>query len=202
MDLLERLARHLIINSSFIPDIGLYHGKMGIVLFFAHYARFTGSPLYDEFAGELLDEICQQINLDTPVHFESGLCGIGWSILYLLENKFIKGDANEILSEIDEKIMETDVRRINDLSERTGLAGILLYINKRIHFSQTKQPHGIFDELYIKDIESANNRLGQLPANPLYDLIDAKYPENDNITDWLLGLECGCAGLGLKKVLK
>lgn len=37
--ILTRIANHLIINTSFMTDLGLYHGKMGIVLFFAHYAQ-------------------------------------------------------------------------------------------------------------------------------------------------------------------
>lgn len=39
----------------------MYHGKMGVVLFFAHYASYTREPLYDDFVGELLDEICENI---------------------------------------------------------------------------------------------------------------------------------------------
>ena len=33
--LLQQIANHLIVNSSFLDDLGLYHGKMGLVLFFA-----------------------------------------------------------------------------------------------------------------------------------------------------------------------
>jgi hypothetical protein len=31
-EILTRIANHLIINASFLSDLGLYHGKMGIVL--------------------------------------------------------------------------------------------------------------------------------------------------------------------------
>lgn len=30
---IERIINHLVIASSFTPNIGLYHGKMGIVIF-------------------------------------------------------------------------------------------------------------------------------------------------------------------------
>ena len=49
--LLRRIANHLILHSIDIEDIGLFHGKMGVVLFFAHYARYTDSAIYDDFAG-------------------------------------------------------------------------------------------------------------------------------------------------------
>jgi hypothetical protein len=32
-ELLLRIARHLIMHASFLTDLGLFHGKMGIVLF-------------------------------------------------------------------------------------------------------------------------------------------------------------------------
>ena len=97
-DLLPRIARHLIMHASYTPDMGLYHGKMGIVLFFAHYARYMGNSLYNEFAGELLDEVYQGIHTELPVNFESGLCGVGWGIEYLLQYGFMEGDSDEILS--------------------------------------------------------------------------------------------------------
>ena len=56
-DWLNRIINHLIMNASFTHNPGLYHGKMGIVIFFAHYARFTRDLHYDKFAGYLLDEI-------------------------------------------------------------------------------------------------------------------------------------------------
>ena len=76
--LLRRIANHLILHSIDIEDIGLFHGKMGVVLFFAHYARYTDSAIYDDFAGELLEEICENIPETLPINLETGLCGIGW----------------------------------------------------------------------------------------------------------------------------
>ena len=34
---IERIINHLVIASSFTPNIGLYHGKMGIVISLCHY---------------------------------------------------------------------------------------------------------------------------------------------------------------------
>jgi hypothetical protein len=76
--LLLRIARHLMLHASFIPENGLYHGKMGIVLFFAHYGRYSENSPYGDFAGELLEDICEDIHVNTPADFENGLCGIGW----------------------------------------------------------------------------------------------------------------------------
>jgi hypothetical protein len=200
-NLLERIANHLIMNASFLPDLGLYHGKMGIVIFFAHYARYTGETLYDDFAGELLDEIYEEIHDKISIYFESGLCGIGWGIEYLLENDFIEGDSDDILSEIDMKIMERDLRRIKDLSFRTGLEGVSCYILKRINSSYRKKNITPFDDIYLSDwrmiikyLDIKNKKIELLSL-----LLDI--PEGENFLAWELSLDKGCAGCGLKKIL-
>ena len=46
--MLNRIIHYLILNASFIRDLGLLDGKMGICIFFYLYARQTGSKLYEE----------------------------------------------------------------------------------------------------------------------------------------------------------
>ena len=57
--LLKRIADHQMLHGSFRRDLGVLNGKMGIVLFFFHYARYTGRVLYEDFAGEMLEEVIQ-----------------------------------------------------------------------------------------------------------------------------------------------
>ena len=129
---LLRIARHLIVNSSYTDNLGLFDGKIGIVIFFAHLARYSRKKIYDDFAGKLLDEVYAQIHTETPINFKNGLCGIGWSMEYLLQNDFIEGNSNDVLAGIDEKIMERDPLRVCDKSFETGAAGILFYILTRL----------------------------------------------------------------------
>ena len=95
--LLNRIVNHLILHSCSLDDVGLFHGKTGVVLFFAHYARYTGIEMYDDFAEKLLEDIANNISKALPINMEFGLCGIGWGINYLIQNGFMKGDPNEIL---------------------------------------------------------------------------------------------------------
>lgn len=155
-ELLQRIANHLIINSSYLDNLGLFHGKMGVVIFFYHYSRYTSNPIYEEFAGELLDEIFEEIHDKLPIDFENGYLGIGWGIEYLAEQKFIDGDANDILEDIDKKIMERDIRRISDMSLNTGLEGVFHYVLAR----------------------SRNNE----DINPLSNIIKMKSPDNFFVT--------------------
>lgn len=147
----EKVISYILLNSSFISNLGLFHGKMGIALFFAHYARFTKQTLYDDFAGELLDEIYDNISVNMPVDLENGLCGIGWGIEYLLRNSFMEGSSDEILEEIDRKVMERDPRRIIDMSFRKGLGGIMYYILARLTSFRTNQKIP-FDKQYLYEL--------------------------------------------------
>jgi len=199
-NLLLRIARHLTMQASFIPDLGLYHGKMGIVLFFAHYARYTKNRLYDEFAGELLDEIYDEIHTGLPVNFECGLCGIGWGIEYLLQNGFMEGNSDEILSVIDVRIMERDLRRITDPSVRTGLEGISYYISKRINPPSRKSGCLPFDETYLNEWNLVSRSISIPDDRVILNSIIDTHPEREDITSWKLGLETGCAGVGLKYI--
>jgi hypothetical protein len=108
---LQRIANVLLLNASFIDNPGLLNGKMGIAIFFYHYSRYTNNKIYEDYAGELVDEIYEEINTSTPVNFENGLTGIGWGIEYLVKNKFVQADTDEALAEIDNAIYR---HRINN----------------------------------------------------------------------------------------
>ena len=103
--LLSRIANHQLMFGSFNTDSSIVYGRMGLVLFFFHYARYTENTLFEDFGGEILDEIFDDMHTEMIWGFESGLCGIAWGIEYLLANKFISGDSNEVLFDIDQKII-------------------------------------------------------------------------------------------------
>jgi hypothetical protein len=189
------------INASFLSDLGLYHGKMGIVLFFAHYSLYTGNAIYDDFAGELMDEITEEIHAGVPVHFESGLSGIGWGIEYLIKNGFMNGNPDNILSDIDRKITEKNLSRMTDSSVRTGLKGISCYIEK--HIAAPKKSKS-FDGAFLKDYVYAKQKFKiTVPdEGEILSAIYKKTPKGDDITLWQLGLENGNAGYGLKIILR
>jgi len=151
--LLDRIARYLMINASFTNDLGLFHGKMGIVLFFSHYGRYKNDPVYQEFAGELLDEIYEDLHDELPIYLENGLCGLGWGIEYLVQHHFMNGETGVVLEDIDRRILERDPGRINDISLRKGLTGLALYMAE--HLSSPHLGRTIVDREYVEDISRA-----------------------------------------------
>lgn len=122
----QRIINTLLLNASFIDNLGLMHGKMGISILFYHLARKYNNKIYEDYAGELIDEIYEEINPKTPVDFENGLAGIGWGIEYLVQNKFIEADTDEVLEEFDKKIYAKLLE--NHLKMGKGLKGLLGYI--------------------------------------------------------------------------
>ena len=200
-DLLQRIANHLIFNASFLHKIGLYHGKMGAVLFFAHYAHYTSNELYNDFTGELLDEIYEDIHTELAIDFENGLCGIGWGVEYLLQNGFMDGDSDDILQDMDKRIMERDLRRIENMDVCSGLTGISYYIHTRLYSSCRKDRVQPFDTTYLADWNSVKGSI-LIPDNKqiLQTIFPEKLNEEDFLT-WDLGLNKGCIGKGLKMLL-
>ncbi|MDR0560363.1 MAG: hypothetical protein LBG92_09325 [Prevotellaceae bacterium] len=166
-ELLQRIVNHQLMNVSFCNNPGLLNGKTGCAIFFFHYARYTGNSLHEDFAGELLDEVYEDIQTNTSVSFSSGLVGIACGISYLIHYKFVEGDADDVLEEMDKKIMEKDLRRINDFSLDTGLEGIAWYALCRLYSGENKP----FDSLYINDLQHACLRMkenGNSPFIPMF----------------------------------
>lgn len=150
---LKQIADHYLLRGLFCQEIGLWNGKTGMAIFFFLLSRQTHNRWYEEFAGELLDDVCNNLSLHCPITFADGLCGIGWAIEFLKKEGFIEGDTDEILEEVDKRVMERDVRRITDTSLETGLAGIVAYIRSRLESERTTN-NIPFDSSYL---ESLNN---------------------------------------------
>jgi hypothetical protein len=131
-DRILRIANVLLLNASFTDNIGLLNGKMGIAIFFYNYARYTGSKIFEEYAGELIDEIYEEINTNTPADFTNGLTGIGWGIEYLVKNGFIEADTDEALSDIDNSVYRSMFSRPLLLENGNELFGYGFYYIARL----------------------------------------------------------------------
>jgi hypothetical protein len=131
--LLNTLLNTLLLNASFIDNLGLMHGKMGISICFFYLARQTQNKIYEDYAGELIDKIYEEITADATFGFENGLAGIGWGIEYLVLNKFIDADTDEVLEEFDNRVFKELIYNTpKDIGLLNGVLGIGAYFLKRI----------------------------------------------------------------------
>lgn len=200
----QRLTNHLILNGSFVDDIGLFYGKMGIAFFLYHYGRYTKEPMYGLLGENLIEDVYENIHENIPATMDKGLCGIAWGICSLLENHFLEGDVNEILADIDTKIMERDPVRITDLSFNTGIGGIWSYAQTRISFAKKTHTPLPFDQRYRNELENSV-RMARLPLRVCSPLDVIRVVEIASVINLLkvpLGLDNGCSGVALKHVLK
>ena len=156
---LKNIADHHLLRGLFCQELGLWEGKTGMSIFFFLLSRHTGNRWYEEFAGELLDDVCSHLSQHCPVTFADGLCGIGWAIEYLKKEGFIEGDTDEILAEVDKQVMERDVRRITDATLETGLVGIAAYVRSRLD-SQRNTNSTPFDSSYLENLNNACLSMG------------------------------------------
>lgn len=194
------MVHHLILKSPFIENLGLFHGKMGIALFFFEYGRSTGCDVYTDIAEELLDDIWALIHTELSFRFDSGLSGIGWGIEYLLQNHFISGDGNEVCEEMDRAIMQTDLCRLDDLCLDTGLEGIYYYVSARMQGATSQKNPLPFDSRYWEDLHHVNSFFDMDDLGTFYN----RYPVSVSpfLSSVLLTEEtCLSAPLGLKNGL-
>lgn len=188
---LNKIAKNLLLHGNSCIDLGLYNGRMGMVLFLFHYARHTGLSLHQSFANEMLDDVLEDTSNLLPITFSTGLCGIGWGIEYLIQNGFVQENSDEILEELDIRVMEFDIRRISDISLDKGLEGIACYVLSRLKSPRNgKQP---FDISYIEELKSAMQRfcINASEQNNLSIMLRITETLEDKLNDysWKIGLK-------------
>lgn len=177
---LDRIANYLMINYPFVQDISLMKGRMGGVVFFCEYAKYTGKDYYFDYAFDLFESIYNSIPSDIPLNFCDGLCGIGWGIEYLLQNEFMDGNSDDVLQDFDTKIMEWDTRKVTDFSLDTGLSGILLYVLTRLESFDRKEKVQPFDRLYLSELfNKIESNLSAIPLILRYKLSNVKTSKTD-----------------------
>lgn len=133
----QKLLHHLVLHSNNVFSTGLFGGQLGIALVLAKYAKAKKMKPLVTVSDFLLDQIFDHLNANMPLDFASGLCGIGWSVEFLLQCKYRKGNSLDICEAIDQKMMMSRVTYMDDLSLETGLEGWLHYLLAHIQGTAT-----------------------------------------------------------------
>lgn len=214
----DSLLTFLTLNSTFLSNLGLFHGRMGCALFFAKYSYVSHEKQYEDFAEYIINDIISNLHKDFPIELENGLCGIGWGIEYLAQYDLIEGDVNEWLIDVDSKIMERDPLLMEDVSFRHGLLGIAFYVSSRLN-SKHKHKIKLFNISYLCRLKKALERIEESEEipNTLFESIKKlKYPNQNkldvfdfltppelicNMDIYSIGLDGGIAGYLLKKII-
>lgn len=196
---LSKIVDYLLLKSLYIHDVGLFHGKMGIVLALFAYADRYDDPVLEEYAWDLFQQVYDGVHADMPLGLENGLSGIGYGTTLMCAKGWAECDLNAVLADVDDKIMLRDPRRLKDSSLRSGTGGLQLYLDFR---QSIGGPLKTFDRRYLSELQSAApHRLRtEDPANFVKYLTEPAFP----MTEYLekpIGIDGGSAYYILKDAL-
>ena len=132
----ERLVNYLAFQVSQQEDCGLYHGRLGVILSLFCHGKVSADRRLCDFAADMFQSPTHGYH-EGDFGLEQGLAGLGLGVTLLYEAGMFQDDLNELLQEVDTKIIEMDPRRITDRTFRTGARGILYYIRRRLSLEQS-----------------------------------------------------------------
>ena len=121
---LRHIVEILLLNGTLLSCPGLVHGKMGIAVFFFHYARYSGNSLYEDYAVDLIEEMQTQLYVNSPADYEKGTAGIGVGVDYLVRNGFLK-ESDDMLVELDQRMFSAVM--LDPLPDFTLYYGLIGY---------------------------------------------------------------------------
>ena len=154
--------KHLYFNFTNYP-VSLFHGKMGLSIYFYQLARIESNSEYQIKAEQLLDQILQHdLSVDQSIDVEDGLAGIGLGVTYLIKNHFIEGNLNELLQVIDDEIY----RRIS-------------FQKNQADFSSTMLLH-LIGYWYIRLKEQTDTDMQTLYQNFIIKILNMLYSQIDD----------------------
>ena len=159
---MNQLVDLLLLNGTLVECPGLIHGKMGIVIFFFHYADYTKNDFFEDYALDLITEIKAQIHSNSPADYENGLAGIGVGFDYLLRNNFLQ-IGEPFYKDLDKRMYRAVMYDPwQDFSLYDGLAGYgqywLFRMNDSNVSSHTKECLSHFIKLIEENIDGMSEK--------------------------------------------
>lgn len=140
---------------------GLIYGHMGAVLTIANCSKLEGMTYLDIVCEYLLEKIFNKLDTTSDISFEKGLAGVGWGIEYLIQNNLMMGDSHELCRDIDDKIMNYDLDRMNI----DDLLGVQHYVLARIQGNIMTSRVMPFNSLYMSKLHQLLSVQGGLDNN-------------------------------------
>ena len=141
--------------------IGLAYGKMGICIYYFYLSRWEEKEEYKQTADKLLDDVISNIQNTKDLSFEHGLTGIAIGLIHLVNEKFVGGDLNEILDDIDSYIFKSVafLNLTDNYFPKSTLIHLIYYFYLRHNELQSTDSKYLYQELIIKMIEMFQHNL-------------------------------------------
>lgn len=131
---------HLTLAQEVVTENEINASNLGLVISYYTYAAYSGKDKYNKMADLWLDEILSELTDTMPVKLRDGVLGIACGVVYMIRNKFIEGNEDEILFEIDQMLY----RKLFGLDDETRVTWYdwFYFSRKRLSFS-TLQERGL-----------------------------------------------------------
>ena len=81
-----------------VAEADICYYNMGRIIACYTLARKYGNQEMEERADALLDDKFENVSYEMPFCLDNGLFGLGCGLIYLLRNRMVEGDEDEILS--------------------------------------------------------------------------------------------------------
>ena len=91
---IQLITDYVLKKTNNVNSVGLYNGKAGLSLALFVASKYLQDENIEDKAYQLLMEAL--IDLSNVFSFEDGWAGIGYALLYLIENKYLDADFDEI----------------------------------------------------------------------------------------------------------
>ena len=80
--------------------------QIGRIIALYTYASYTGDVIYEKQADELLEQLLENdIEIIPSLGQECSLCSLGCGLIYILRNGFAEGKEDEVLAELDKRLL-------------------------------------------------------------------------------------------------
>lgn len=176
--IIERLNHRLL---DAIPEqypIGLAHGKMGLIIYLYRLYDYTQDERFKTQAEFLLDRLFESdLYKGGDLSVEEGLCGVVLGLDYLIRNRYVEGNINELAVEIDDLLFKHIV--FGQLEKRHSLAEQihwLYYILIRCKAQDEVSDRYLFEELAIVLINKIATQLNASFFTEPYGFTLYQYP--------------------------
>jgi hypothetical protein len=141
-------------------------GKMGIIVFLFHYARYTENMLYEDAAYSIIEELQSSLSEFSSLSYADGLTGMGVGIEYLAQQKFIDTDTDEVLEDFDlllskqlqERKLYLSLQVVKDIKRYFLMRLNNLQTKKRTFLNEAVTDATVLIQLHTRTRPSANSK--------------------------------------------
>lgn len=139
---LNKISSTIVSHKFDASNIGLLLGASGVCLFLFEDYRLTKSKASLKKATQILEEVTFNLPNSNQWSYASGMTGVAWMMQYLINEKFLDEDGDDLLHHLDDYIFNECLDNLKSGSYdymHCGLGGILYFLERFRSSSSKKQ---------------------------------------------------------------